>query len=224
MTAIAITDAVRIFGADCLGAGELATAFSSDPLASLAADERAMALSVPFDRDVLMRAADEGMMLVLRVPRDSAGTVLTVAALAERFPGRDSSAGNAEAPWFAREAFAVDETCRLGWALVDKQPPRATTNLSYLEQEEELVRRSDRLGFALRRRTAVEIVYDTLVYAAARGERLLESRWDWSSTMTTDGGAVTAGQFDDRGLRLLAYSKGVRFDTLGVCATLQRET
>jgi len=213
-------DAMRIFGADCLGTGELASAFSSDPLASLAADERGIVDTVGFDRDVLMRAADEGMMLVLRVPRDAGGAALTVAALAERFPGRDVAAGNAEAPWFAREAFAREETCRLGWALVDKQPPSELTNLSYVEQDEELARRADRLGLRLRRRTAVEIVYDTLLYAAARGERLLEASWDWSSTTTIDGGTVTAGQFDDRGLRLLAYSKGVRFDSLGVCATL----
>src|SRR5258705_9453685 len=107
-----IKDAMRIFGADCLGAGELATAFSSDPLASLAADERGVVETVGFDRNVLMRAADEGMMLVLRVPRDAGGAALTVAALAERFPGRDAAVGNAEAPWFAREAFAREETCR----------------------------------------------------------------------------------------------------------------
>ena len=220
MAGLAIKDALRIFGADGLGPSELAAAFSGDPLASLPEVDRGLIQEVPFERDLLMRAADEGMVLVLRVPHDAAGKPLTVTALAERFPGGDASDGRSEAPWFAREAFAVAEACKLGWALVDKHPSSVTTNLSYLEQDEELARRSERWGLALRRRTAVEIVYDTLAFAAARGERLLESQWDWSSTMTLDGGAVTAGQFDDRGLRLLAYSKAVRFDSLGVCATL----
>src|ERR1051325_2922511 len=177
MAGLAVNEAMRIFGADCIGPNELAVVFSSDP-------SRGEITEVPFDRDLLMRAADEGMMLVLRVPRDAADASLTALALATRSPGRDATAGSE--PWFARETFAVTETCRLGWALVDKHPPSDTTNLSYVEQDEELARRSESFGAALRRRSAVEILYDTLVYAAARGERLLESQWDWSSTMTLD--------------------------------------
>ena len=218
MAGIAIDDAKRIFGADMIGLPDVAAALGGDLLASVAGDERSAIPSLPFDRDTLMRAADEGMMLVLRTPRTAAGERLTVCALAERFPGARPSSG--EGPWFARERFANDDLCSLGWALVDKDPPIATRTLSYVEQDAALARRSERLGLAVRRRTAVEIVYDTLLYAAARGERLLEADWDWSSTMTLDGGAVTVGQFDDAGLRLLAYSKAVRFDSLGVCGTL----
>jgi hypothetical protein len=212
-------EAQRIFGSDCIGPSEIGTVLAADLLASLSDDERAVVGHVPFDREALMRAADEGMMLVLRTPRAPGGERLTVSALAARFPGSDRSASQ-EPPWFSREAFAREDVCRLGWTLVDKDPQSETRNLSYVEQDAELARRSERLGSSLRRRSAVEIVYDTLLYALARGERLLETRWDWSSTMTGDGGAVTAGQFDDAGLRLLAYSKAVRFDSLGVCATI----
>jgi hypothetical protein len=217
MSGIAIHDAKRIFGGDMLGLEDVGAAFGGDLLATLALEKAAIA-ELPFDRDTLMRAADEGMMLVLRTPRTAAGERLSVGSLAERFPGEQAASGGR--PWFERERFASDDLCRLGWALVDKDPARKTRNLSYVEQDAELARRSERLGLALRRRTAVEIVYDTLLYAAARGERLLETDWDWSSTMTLDGGAVTAGQFDAAGLRLLAYSKAVRFDSLGVCGTL----
>jgi hypothetical protein len=220
MAGVRTEEARRIFAADCLGAEEIAAAFGDDARAALSSASRSLVAEIPFDRGVLMRAADEGMMLVLRLPKTSAGLVLTVMTLAERFPGRAAPGGPAEAPWFANQPFAREDACRLAWTLVDKQPAAETKNLSYAEQDEELARRSERLGLRLRRRSAVEIVYDTLLYAGARGERLLESDWDWSSTMTTDGGAVTAGQFDDSGLRLVAYSKAVRFDSLGVCATV----
>ena len=206
----AIDEARRIFGADVLGAEEISRALRSDVsvISALA--------SPPFALDVMMRAADEGMMLVLRVPRTADGTSLTVLELAARF----SPSGTAPPPdtWFVREPFAL-ETCGPGWALVEKQPFSESRNLSYPEQEAELSKRSDHFGVRLRRRRAVEIVYDTLLYAAVRGERLLHTDWDWSSSPTSDGGFVTAGSFDDHGLRLLGYSQAVRFDTLGICAS-----
>ena len=204
-----IDEVRRIFGADVLGREEISAALGTDLAQPAVA-------APPFAPDLLMRAADEGMMLVLRLPRTADGTPLTILELGARFPaGADQGT---DGPWFAREPFAL-ETCRLGWALVEKQPFSQSRNLSYPEQEEELRKRSERLGAKLRRRTAVEIVYDTLLYAAARGERLLDTDWDWSSSPTSDGGFVTAGQFDDRGLRLLGYSQAVRFDSLGICAT-----
>jgi hypothetical protein len=217
MSGITIDDAKRIFGGDMLGLAEVEAVFGGDVAASLTREQPVSIAELSFDRDTLMRAADEGMMLVLRTAGDASGDRLTVVSLAARFPGTRPASG--EDPWFVRERFASGDVCAAGWALVDKDPRSETRNLSYVEQDAALARRSERLGFALRRRTAVEIVYDTLLYAASRSERLLETGWDWSSTMTLDGGAVTAGQFDDAGLRLLAYSKAVRFDSLGVCAT-----
>jgi hypothetical protein len=217
MGGITIDGAKRIFGSDLLGLADVEAVFGGDVVAFSTREEPAPIAELPFDRDTLMRAADEGMMLVFRTPGATSGNRLTVASLAGRFPGTRAPSG--EAPWFVRERFANDDVCAVGWALVDKDSRSETRNLSYVEQDAALARRSERVGFALRRRTAVEIVYDTLLYAASRGERLLETGWDWSSTMTLDGGAVTAGQFDDAGLRLLAYSKAVRFDSLGVCGT-----
>jgi hypothetical protein len=203
-----IDEARRIFGADVLGPEEIVGALGS---VSSSAVPR-----LSFPPDVLMRGADEGMMLVLRMPHAGQDAALTISALAARLSA--TAAEGADAAWFAREPFAL-QTCTLGWALVDKQPFAQSRNLSYPEQETELVKRSTHVGVRLRRRTAVEIVYDTLLYAAVRGERLLEKDWDWSSSPTSDGGFVTAGQFDARGLRLLGYSQAVRFDSLGICAT-----
>jgi hypothetical protein len=163
------------------------------------------------------------MMLVLRVARTAAGKPLTIAELAARFPGHANPTKSSSDPWYAGESFATDETCRPAWALVDKGLFSRSRNLSFPEQDEELRNRSRLLRLSLRRRTAVEIVYDTLLYAAVRGERLLATDWDWSSSATSDGGFVTAGQFDERGLRLLGYSQAVRFASLGVCATADGE-
>jgi hypothetical protein len=162
------------------------------------------------------------MMLVLRVAQTAADQPLTIVELAARFPGRSVSASPSSVPWYAREPFASEETCRPGWALVDKGLSSRTRNLSYAEQDEELRNRGRLLGLSLRRRSAVEIVYDTLLYAAVQGERLLATEWDWSSSGTSDGGFVAAGQFDEQGLHLLAYSQAVRFGSLGVCATVRR--
>jgi hypothetical protein len=213
MDRTSIDDARRIFGSDVVGWEEVSSALAA---ASPAEEDRATIDRLPFSREQLMRAADEAMMLVLRLARVGGGPPLTILELASRFPGR----GTDGEPWFSKQPFATAETCTLGWALVEKQPFPQSRNLSYDEQTEELERRSRRLGLRLRRRTAVEAVYDTLLYSSARGERLLGTEWDWSSTATSDGGFVSVGNFDDRGLRLLAYSKAVRFSTLGLCGTV----
>jgi hypothetical protein len=215
-----IADARRVFAADFLGWDEVSPLVDGDPAW---AAERAVHERLPFGSDQLMRAADDGMMLVLRVARTAAGAPLTIVELGARLPRRANPGKPSSDPWYAREPFASEETCRPGWALVDKGLYSRSRNLSYPEQEEELRNRSRHLRLPFRRRRAVEVVYDTLLYAAVRGERLLEAEWDWSSSVTTDGGFVTVGQFDEQGLHLIGYSQAVRFDSLGVCATADGE-
>jgi hypothetical protein len=215
-----IAEAQRVFAPDFLGWDEVSPFVDGN---SPAAADRAVRERLPFGNEQLMRAADDGMMLVLRVARTAAGGPLTIVELGTRFPGRAETGKASSDPWYAREPFASEETCRPGWALVDKGLYLRSRNLTYPEQDEQLRHRSHLLGLTLRRRSAVEIVYDTLLYAAVRGERLLEAEWDWSSSATSDGGFVTAGQFDGQGLHLLGYSQAVRFNSLGVCATVDGE-
>jgi hypothetical protein len=205
----------RLFGDRIVRPEEVGKALGADPASLTSADPDLPFDTVPFAPDLLRQAAAEGMMLGLRLARVG-GLPLTLLRLASLFPGT-SEPPTVDA-WFASEPFAK-QTCRAGWALFERQTFAASRNLTYAQQNEALSERSRRLGLALRRRTAVEIVYDVLLYAAARGERLLADEWDWSSSVTTDGAFVTAGQFDERGLRLLRYSEAVRFDRLGICAT-----
>ncbi|MGH7822821.1 MAG: hypothetical protein ACREQ9_23935 [Candidatus Binatia bacterium] len=218
-----VFEARRVFGADMLGVEEVSAALGFDVLASLSAAERERIDRLSFDTQTLMRAADDGMMLVLRVARNQTAAPLTILELAGALPRATELATAYRGSWFAAEPFATSEACRPGWALVDKQPFAASRNRPYGEQNTALHERARATGLSLRRRSAIEVVYDTLLYAEVRRERLLESEWDWSSSTTSDGGLVTVGEFDDQGLRLQGYSKAVRFATLGVCATLESQ-
>ena len=66
-------------------------------------------------------------------------------------------------------------------------------------------------------RSAVEIAWDTLLWHRTRDERLLAGAWDWSRSESVDEGLVALGEFGDKGLGVIAYSRAVRFGTLGVC-------
>jgi len=68
-----------------------------------------------------------------------------------------------------------------------------------------------------RRRSAIEIAYDTLLFERACGERLLAGAWDWSRSPSNDQGYAALGEFGERGLGVIAYSRAVKFGTLGVC-------
>ena len=214
MEEASLDSARRLFGDDFLGPEEVGAALGTDS-ASLKFPETDLFFDiVPFAPDLLRQAAAEGMMLGLRLAR--VGDVpLTLLKLASLFAGTEPAPADV---WFASEPFAV-ETCQAGWALFEKRPFAASRNLTYERQNDALNDHARRIGIPLRRRTAVEIVYDVLLHAAAHGARLLVDEWDWSSSVTTDGALVVAGQFDERGLRLLRYSEAVRFDRLGICAT-----
>jgi hypothetical protein len=112
------------------------------------------------------------------------------------------------------QPFATADTCRAGWAFVRRTPLPVTCNRAYRAQDEVLAR-DEHSG--LRRRSAVEIAFDTLLWHRVRGERLLASAWDWSSSPSNDQGFAALGEFGEQGLGVIAYSRAVRFATLGIC-------
>ncbi|MCC6764190.1 MAG: hypothetical protein IT293_05955 [Deltaproteobacteria bacterium] len=158
---------------------------------------------------------------------DTDGThPLTVVRLLERFPETvhpqllKGVGYQLKDEWtVSGEPFAGAETCRSGWHMVRGAPLPSTYNCNYDQQEAALERHAAALGLAgrLTRRSATEIVYDTILLRRAHGTRLLERAWDWSRTPTQDGGFATVGEFGDDGLRMVGYSRAVRFGTLGVC-------
>lgn len=180
--------------------------------------------AVPYARSVLERARSRGDILVFRTEADEHGP-LTLSRLIERFPealqpGLRKGVGyQLKDEWtVTEEPFASSATCHGGWRLVHGTPVGSTCNLNYEQQDLALERYADQeAGGSLSRRSAVEAVYDTILLNRAHGTRLLQKSWDWSDTPTQDGGFVTVGQFEDDGLRIVGYSKAVRFGTLGIC-------
>jgi hypothetical protein len=212
--------ATRALGGAVLGPRELASALGFDPLSVLTAAERATAARIPFPAAELERARADGEILVLRVPRDPDGP-LTLLRLAARLDGGLDPAVHKGAGYLLRpewtiddQPFAAAETCTAGWWLVRRTPLPGTFNRTYADQETALAAASDRP----RRRSAPETGFDALCWHRVHGERLLATSWDWSRSVSTDQGYAALGEFGPTGLRVTAYSRAVRFGTLGVCA------
>jgi hypothetical protein len=206
-----------------LGPAEIAAALGFDPLAVLAAEERQAVAELPFSAAELAAARANGEFLVLRVPRDPEGP-LTMLRLAERLAGGLDPKVHRGVGYLLRDEWTVDaqpfatsETCPAGWRLVRREPLPATFNLGYRAQDEALAALGPGTPAVPRRRSAVEIAWDTLLWQRARDERLLATSWDWSRSESIDGGFAALGEFSAQGLGVIAYSRAVRFGTLGVC-------
>jgi hypothetical protein len=115
------------------------------------------------------------------------------------------------------QPFANADTCAAGWWLVRRAPLPSTCNRVYRAQDDALATLAPPANGRPPRRSAVEIAFDTLVWHRARGERLLAEAWDWSRSPSNDQGYAALGEFGERGLGVIAYSRAVRFGTLGVC-------
>jgi hypothetical protein len=219
MSSASIDVARTILGDNVLGPEEVAAAFGV-----AAADSP----TIPFSKEELAEAHARGEMLVLRCAT-AGNSPLTIRHMIEvhpsAFDGRflRGMGYQLKDEWgIELEPCAATETVEPGWALVRKTPLLATLNLSYEQQEEPLRSYAQQIGAGMgtvRRRSGVEIVYDLVLNFAARGSRLLEKAWDWSSTRTVDGGYLNVGGFGNQGMQVLSYSRAVRHGALGVCPT-----
>lgn len=223
MTIDGLADATAALGSAVLGPAELQQALGYDPLAVLTADERRAVGRVPFGAADLERAKQAGEVLVLRVPRHPDGP-LTMVALAERLGGLDPKVHTGVGyslrdEWtIDTQPFATEDVCAAGWWLVHRAPLASTCNRTYRAQDDALAALGPAANGRPARRSAVEIAFDTLLWFRVRGERLLADRWDWSRSPSNDQGFAALGEFGDKGLGVIAYSRAVRFGTLGVCA------
>jgi hypothetical protein len=222
MTLQGLTDARRLLGDAVLGPEEIGAALGGDALADLTAAERTAVERIPFDTPALNAARPAGEMLVLRIPR-LGGAPITLLSLAARLSGALDPKVHTGVGYSLRDEWTIDtqpfagaETPVAGWYLVHQRLLPATCNRLYREQDGLLATLPGGNGRP-RRRSAIEIAYDTLLWQRARGSRLLADVWDWSRTPSSDHGFVAVGEFRDAGLGVIAYSRAVRFGTLGVC-------
>jgi hypothetical protein len=218
---VSLVEARAILGDDLVGPDEIGRAFGAVPPPP----------SIPFTREALAAAQQANEVLILRVATVNGGTALTILHMIERLPQAFDQkllrqvGYQLKDDWgITLEPLAATETCAPGWALVGKEILDETRNLLYDDQEALLRRYAERRGVpsaSVRRRRAVETVYDTALYSAARGVRLLEKTWDWSSSRSIDGGYLNAGGFTANGMQILSFSRAVRHGGLGVCPTRQ---
>jgi hypothetical protein len=217
-----LAEAKAVLGDAVLGPAEIAEGLGFDPLASLTGEESAAVARIPFSAADLERARSDGEMLVLRVARDPEQP-LTMLALAGRLQGGLDPKVHKGVGYSLRDEwtidaqpFAANDVPTAGWWLVRRTPLAATLNRGYRAQDDAL--RSAGLDANGRpaRRSAVEIAYDTLLWQRLRGERLLAGTWDWSRSPSNDQGFAALGEFGANGLGVIAYSRAVRFGTLGV--------
>jgi hypothetical protein len=211
MSSIDREDARRLLGDDLI---------DPEALRALLGTEPAAVPAIPFAAETVETAHGSGSLLIYRPGTLADGRALTLATLADLAGGRSDGlvAFAADEPWFVDDPLVADERVEGGWALVAKEPWPETLNKTYGAGEQALTRRAGAVPW--RRRRAVEIAFDTLAYAAARGSRLLADRWDWSSTASRDGGLVNVGGFTASGLDVLSYSRAVKHGALGICPTL----
>jgi len=223
MPVVTVDEARAAIGGAMLGPDDIATVLGFDPLEALSTHERHVVSDFPFSVADLSTARANGEFLVLRVPRDARGP-LTMLRLAERLAGGLDPKVHKGVGYLLRDEWTIDaqpfattETCPAGWRLVRREPLQATFNLGYRAQDEVLATVPPAHPTVPRRRSAVEIAWDTLLWHRTHDERLLAGAWDWSRSESVDEGLVALGEFSDKGLGVIAYSRAVRFGTLGAC-------
>jgi hypothetical protein len=219
MPALTLEEARTILGDDLLGPSEVERAFGSVGPPS----------PIPFTRDDIVAARRAGDMLVLRTGHGGDALPLTVLQMIQQYPEAFDSKLLRQVGYQLKDEWgimleprAATDTCAPGWALVRKEILDDSRNLLYAEQEAAIRRHAAAVGVsvtALRRRSAVEAVYDVLLYYLARGVRLLDATWDWSQSPTVDGGFLNVGGFSAKGMQILSFSQAVRHGALGVCPT-----
>lgn len=172
------------------------------------------------DRALAAQARSQGALLVYRPARLADGRPVTLELLVERTRalGRPDLAFASKDPWFLADPGVVGETPEQAWALVAPEPWPETLGLPYDAAARALAARA--APFPWRRRRAVETVFDVLVAAHARGRRLLERSYDWTSTRSSDGGWVYVGGLGAAALEVASFSAPIRHGRLGSCPTL----
>jgi hypothetical protein len=224
MVVVGLEEAARHLGGRVIGPHEIELALGFDPLSVLTTEEeRERVLHLPFTSADLDGARAAGELLVLRIPRDPDGP-LTMTQIAERLAGGLDPRVHKGCGYLLRDEWTIDsqpfatgEVCEAGWWLVRREPLPSTVNRTYRVQEEMLAALGPISEHHPRRRSAVEIAYDTLLWQRAHGEHLLTSTLDWSRSLSTDQGFAALGEYGPEGLHVMAFSRAVRFGTLGVC-------
>ena len=173
---------------------------------------------IPYSREDLEKAKQLGEILVLRVPKmEVNGKIVpvTIEHLKEKFPDYFYSQG-----WYNQEDFFLRQTPQLEWKLIKKEVLRESLDKDYQAQEQvlqEYIKKNHLNPKKTRRRTPIEITYDTFLYFQKNQERLLESTYDRTNVRSSGGYPVDVGHFDRDGLDVSYWRAESRHGNLGFC-------
>ena len=217
-------EARRLFGYDCFGPEAFAVFLGVDDLfgPALASEQIRESLRVPFSRDELKRAKSLEMILVYRLSHDKYGNGLTIRYLREACLRREVFGHGRERPWYASERFARDEVPNPGWSLVRKKEIPGSLDRTWKDQSEILRQWTEENGIqpeVVQRRTAVEAVYDALLYYGQNRHEEIDLVYDWTATLASDGWPVLVSCYHSR-LWVDALSADAREPCIGVYPAL----
>lgn len=230
--AVSFEDAERIFGADYFDGASILHAFGVFV-------HKDLTPPIPFSYQELEQAKQLNQMLILRVT----GTIdnpLTMENM-NRLPSVQTFLCTDVIPHsrtmaFQNEYLFTKDMPRPGWALVSKTLLANSINKDYRFQSFLLAQYLKKTVFANKilpseyggldnialglklRRTAVETMYDTIMYFVHTGIRLLPDVGDWGRTLDTKGKFVTVGFFDkNKQIDLYCESSDKSDRDTGVC-------
>ncbi len=190
---------------------------------------------IPHSEQDLQFASQNGEMLVLRAGAQRLnGTEeqLTVMNFRELFrqdpnntlPTPFYSFRSGANDWYPSENFAVQPgEIQLGWALVKKDVLSNSKNNKWDKQEELLrkygedLKKKGATSTQVSRRTAMETIWDTMLYYTNTGEQLLQGVYDWTKSRTSRGLLVYVGYFDSNGLVVYYWDPESALENVGVC-------
>lgn len=126
--------------------------------------------------------------------------------------------------WYKNEDFAKKAVeIQLNWALVKKDPLEDSTSKTWNQQEDVLraygeeLKQNGASNVDIRRRTAMEVAWDTMLYYTNTRQHLLKQAYDWTSSRTSDGGLVRVGGFGSGGLGVGRWNPEDSYSSIGVC-------
>ena len=214
----------KLFGKDFLGPEALKKTWGVE----LTEEELQEIEHIPFSQEDLEKAKELGMMLVLRLPHNQEQKPLTIKQMREMFSQEDNLGDPQKKKtrivwnqdWYNDKDFAINATAKLGWGLVTKEVLAESKNKNWDEQQEVIKKWANDNGIdpkTIRRRTPVEIAFDTITYYGANQDSLLENSYDWTSVQSSGGRFVGVGGFASGGLHVNFDTRGSRHSSLGVC-------
>lgn len=189
---------------------------------------------LPYTEEDLQLAKQNGEILVLRAGTMTEGTQRPINIINFRKLFKKDPNGVLETPfytfrkdandWYKNEDFAKKNVeIQPGWALVKKDLLEDSRNKNWNQQNDVLKAYGEELvqtgatNIDVRRRTAMEAVWDAMLYYTNTGEHLLERDWDWTSSRTSGGYLVRVGVFDSNGLYVNGWNPEHSRSNVGVC-------